>query len=131
MNTTPIKDKLLSTNFLLAVLVLIFNAFGISGQLAGDAVALITGIIAFFGVAREAIKNATFIGWKEIFGMNGWNYIVAVVAAITPFADQIMPALKSVIDAIIAKNLPAIISSLFSMATIIWYIIKNPAKPRS
>lgn len=127
----PIVDKILSTNFALALLIFIANAFGLSSGLAEEAVLIITGIVGFVGAIREALKSAAFVGWKSLISGNMFNYLVAVVATLTPYADQLAPGVKKLFDAILAKDLPQIISAVISLAVMAYYLFFQPNRAKA
>ena len=128
---SPIVDKILSTNFALALLIFLANAFGLSTGLAEEAVLLITGIMGFVGTIREALKSAAFVGWNNMISGNMFNYLVAVVATLTPYADQLAPGVKKLFDAILAKDLPQIISAVISLAVMAYYLFFQPNRAKA
>lgn len=120
------KSNFLSTNFWMALLMLVGAIFSISGEVTQQGAALLMGAIAFAGVAREALKSAKFIGWGKFLDANVWNYLVTVVVTILPMLEPVMPALRKVIDAIVLKDWGAALTALISAGTIVWYTIIKP-----
>lgn len=116
----------LSTNFIMALLLLVSAVFSISGEVTQQGAALLTGAIAFAGLAREAFKSAKFIGWNKFLDANVWNYFVGAVVVILPALEPAMPALKNVIDAIVEKDWGAVLSGVFSLGTVVWYALVKP-----
>jgi len=116
----------LSTNFIMALLLLVSAVFSISGEVTQQGAALLTGAVAFAGLAREAFKSAKFIGWDKFLDANVWNYIVGAAIAILPALEPAMPALKKVIDAVVLKDWGAVLSGVISLGTVVWYTVIKP-----
>lgn len=114
------KEKLLSTNFLLALLVLAGGLFSLQPGVAEQIGQAVLAIIASVGVVREALKGAAFVGWGAILrDMNIWNYIVAAVVALLPLAGELAPIVRRAIDAVLLKDWGGLLAALFSAVTII------------
>jgi hypothetical protein len=116
----------LSTNFIMAALLLVSAVFSISGEVTQQGAALLTGAVAFAGLAREAFKSAKFIGWDKFLDANVWNYLVGAAIAILPALEPAMPALKKVIDAVVLKDWGAVLSGVISLGTVVWYTVIKP-----
>jgi hypothetical protein len=116
----------LSTNFIMAALLLVSAIFSISGEVTQQGFALLTGAIAFAGLAREAFKSAKFIGWDKFLDANVWNYLVGAVVVVLPALEPAMPALKKVIDAVVLKDWGAVLSGVISLGTVVWYTVIKP-----
>lgn len=120
------KSNFLSTNFWMALLLLVGAVFSISGEVTQQGAGLLMGAVAFAGVAREAFKSAKFIGWGKFLDANVWNYLVTVLVTVVPMLEPVMPALKKVIDAILMKDWGAVLTATISAGTIVWYTIIKP-----
>lgn len=88
----------------------------------------IFALIASAGLLREKLKGAETVKWKEwITGVNTWNYIGAAVVAIVPsIPGEFFLRLRDLIDAILGGNWQGIVTALFSIATMLYFIIKGP-----
>jgi hypothetical protein len=117
------------TNFWIA-LVLAFGGLFI-GFPEGEARAIVAGVfglIATAGAFREKLKGITNVPWKDwLRSPNTWNYIAAAVTAIVPILPvELFTRLRELIDALIGGNWQGIVTAVFSIATMLYYIIKKP-----
>lgn len=129
---TEFQKSLLGTNFY-AVLILLITSFfgGMSEDLATQIAGVVSGIIgAAYGV-RNWYKNAKLVNGKAwIADPNNWTYLSAVVFAIIPKAGDLVPALRDLIQAVIAGNWGSIITAGVSLLTLVYYIfVKGKMKP--
>lgn len=103
-----LKDILKSTNgtvqVILAAVLLIAVLLGLPEQAA---LAIVTAVIAFVGVAREWLKD----GVKLDFSGNWPAYLAALLLVVFPALAEAWDLLPSLIGAIRSGNLNAIISA--------------------
>lgn len=126
-NETPLKFWQ-GTNFWIA-LVLAFGGLFI-GFPENDAriiVSSIFGLIAAVGALREKLKGAGLVSWKEwIRSKNTWNYLSAVAIAIVPtIPADLFLRLRDLVDAALGANWQGVVTAVFSIATMIYYIFSN------
>lgn len=121
-------DRLLSavkgTNFWIALLVFILSMFGGNESLASQVVMSVSGLIAAFFAVRQFVNSAKFGGWKEAFVQgNTLNYLAQVLLLVgIPNIDQLIPPAKSLVQGFIDGNWGNVISSLVTLATIVFYL---------
>lgn len=123
LSTTTPASPLTGTNFWVNLLLLIGSAFGgLSGDTAGMIVAAVSGLIGAVFAVRNWVVNAKFnLGKSWIADPNNWAYLTAVVVALIPQAAELLPALRSLADALISGNWSAILTAGFSLLTMIYY----------
>jgi ABC-type Mn2+/Zn2+ transport system permease subunit len=100
----------------------------IGNQIAGGIIA----IFAFGAAAYRLVKDGKFDFKKWRNSQNVWNYLATLVAML--FGEgfvNLIPALQELVQAIGEKNLPAIFAALFSLGTLIFYLVtgKKDSKP--
>lgn len=126
MSTTD-KKFYESANFWTAV-VLAFGGLvvGFPADQAGETVAALFATIAGAMGIRERVKGAT-IDWKSwLQSVNTWNYIgAAVVAAIPAIPLELFDRLRVLAVAAIGGNWQGILTALFSIGTIIYYLTQK------
>lgn len=115
-----------SANFWTAV-VLAFGGLVVGfpeGQAAETVSYLFATIAGAMGI-RERLKNAT-IDWKSwLTSTNTWNYIGAAAVAIVPnIPMDLFTRLRDLADAAIGGNWQGILTAMFSIGTIIYYLVK-------
>lgn len=96
----------------------------------GEAKSIVESIFALIagaGVFREKIKGATVVSWKTwITQVNTWNYIGAAVVAIVPsIPAQLFTDMRNLMDSLIGGNWQGIVTAVFSIATMLYYIFKK------
>lgn len=114
------------TNFWVA-LVLFFGGLFVGfpdGEAKHAVEAVFAAIAAVFAV-RERVKGLG-IDWKAwITSKNTWNYLGAFVTAIIPAIPlDLFARLNDLAVAIIGGNWQGIVTSVFSIATILYYLLK-------
>lgn len=117
-----------SSGFLLSIVMLIGSAWGLKEQDGQAIVAAFTGLIATGATVWHFFKSSKFRGWLEwVKDSNTWNYMAGAVLVFLPNAGALFPALKGIVDAIIAKNLGLILSSVVTLGVVIFnvFIKKN------
>jgi len=116
-------------NFLFSIIMLVGVAFGLSTDLANEVVGYVLGLVGIIGNLRLFFKDAKFVGllaWLK--NPNTWAYLAGIITAFSPQLETLIPALRSLFDAIITKNYGSIITALFALGSIIWGLVKNPPK---
>ena len=129
-NTAPLKFWQ-GTNFWIALVLAFGGLFiGFPEGEARNIVSAIFGLIATAGLFREKLKAAAKVDWKDwIRSPNTWNYIGAAVVAIVPaLPSDFFTRVRDLIDAILGGNWQGIVTALFSIATMIYFIIKGPKR---
>lgn len=117
------------TNFWVA-LVLAFGGLFVGfpeGEAKIVVESLFAGIAGIFAL-REKLKS-TSIDWKSwISSKNTWNYLGTAIVAILPAIPiELFQRLSELAAAIIGGNWQGIVAAVFSIATILYYLIR--AKP--
>lgn len=116
------------TQFYFALLILIGSFWGMTEVTANAVIGAAVGLIGAIGTVRNFLKTAEpkpFL--KTLLSANGINYLTAVLVAISPALGDLVPPLKSLVEAIQAGNWGAIVSALVSLGTIIFYLVRNKA----
>lgn len=95
----------------------------------GEARNLVGGVFALIGTAgvfREKLKGLARVSWGDwIKSANTWNYIAAIVVSIVPtLPADLFARLRELIDAILGGNWQGIITALFSIGTMLYYIFR-------
>lgn len=117
------------TNFWIALVLAVGGLFvGFPQGEARDLVAGLFGLIAGAGAIREKLKGAERIKWLEwLRSANTWNYLGTAIVAIVPaLPGDFFARLRDLIDAIAGKNWQGIVTALFAIATILYYVIRKP-----
>lgn len=115
-----------SSNFWIAAVLAIGGIF--VGFPEGDAraiVAALFSVIASAGAIREKVKKEN-IDWRAwLRSANTWNYIgTAVVAAIPMVPAELFTQLRNLADAALGGNWQGIAAAVFSIGTILYYLLK-------
>jgi len=121
-----VKDKLLSTNFILNFGLMLAGVFAISADVVTQSVALVGGIIGFVGIARTALKDAKFQGLKKFADPNVYSYAFAALAAVLPIVGDLTPYLGRLIDALAVKDWGAVGSAVIALAVTIFKLQEKP-----
>lgn len=95
----------------------------------GEARDIVGGVFALIGTAgvfREKLKGLTRVSWGDwIKSTNTWNYIAAIIISIAPsLPADLFVRLRELMDAILGGNWQGIITALFSIGTMLYYIFK-------
>jgi len=128
-DTTTKISPFTGTNFYIqALLVLASLAGGMSQDEAGLIVSGLSGAVAAVFAFRNWVVGRKFVTPKTWWGdANNWSYLTAALVAILPFSAELLPPIKDLITAFIAKDWGNIIKGLISLGTIIYYLLKKPA----
>ena len=131
MNTEPKFWQ--GTNFWIALILAVGGLF--VGFPEGEARAIVAGLfglVAAAGAFREKLKGVTVVPWRDwLRSPNTWNYIAAAVTATLPALPvDFFQRLRDLIDALLGGNWQGVVTAVFSIATMLYYIIRgNGAKP--
>lgn len=110
------------TNFWIAAAMAIGSLWGLKET---DVAPIITGVFGLIGAAfalREKIKSTTIDVKAWASSPNTWNYVVAAIAAaVTTIPTELGSAVSGVIQAVIGKNWPSLITALLSLGSIIYF----------
>jgi len=127
MGNQPIWKR---ENFLFNLIMLVGVGFGLSTGLASETVAYLLGVVGLVGNWRLFVKDAKFAGFLAILkNPNFWPFLLGFLTSFSPVLGSLVPSLKDLFDAIIAKNYGAMLTAVFSIGAVIWGIIQNPPKP--
>lgn len=121
-----IKDKILSTNFLLNFGLMLSGLFAISADVVTQGVATVTGVIGLVGIAREALKNAKFQGLGKLSDPNVYSYLFAALTAVLPFVGELTPSLGRLVEAIAVKDWGAVGSAVIALAVVVFKLTQKP-----
>lgn len=127
-----LKEKFFSTNFILAVLLLVGGLFvGFPKGEAEKVVASLFTLIGSVGAFRVFFKTAEFSPIKWIQDSNTWNYLATIFIALFPvLTPEVFTALRAAIEAGMGGNWQGILTALISLATILWNVFKNAKLPK-
>jgi hypothetical protein len=128
-----LKEKFFSTNFILAVVLLVGGLFvGFPKGEAEKVVASLFTLIGSVGAFRVFFKTAEFSPVKWIQNSNTWNYLSTIFIALFPvLTPDVFTALRAAIEAGIGGNWQGILTALISLATILWNVFKNAKLPKT
>lgn len=116
------------TNFWIALVLAIGGLFiGFPEGEARTLIAGLVGVIATAGLFREKLKGLQKVEWKTwLASKNTWNYLATAVVAVFPVIPaQLFTDLRNLIDAALGGNWQGIVTAVFSIATIIYYLVKG------
>jgi hypothetical protein len=115
-----------SSNFWIATILAIGGLFvGFPEGAARDAVSSIFIIIASAGALRERLKNAQIDAKKWLSSANTWNYIAtAITSAFSFLPPDLFTQIQALFSAIFGGNWQGATAALFSIATILYHILK-------
>jgi hypothetical protein len=125
------KEKFLSTNFILNFGLMLAGVFAISADVVTQSVALVGGIIGFVGIARTALKDAKFGGFKKFADPNVYSYAFAALAAVLPIVGDLTPYLGRLIEAAAVKDWGAVGSAVIALAVTIFKLAEKPRAARA
>lgn len=120
------------TNMWVNLVLLIASLFGgMSGTDAGIIGAAIAAVIGAVFAIRNWIVTAKFkLDKSWIADPNNWAYLAAVVTGLIPAAAPLIPGLKSLAEALVSGNWPAIITGAVSLISLVWYTFFKNKAPR-
>lgn len=116
-----------SSGFWTAFILLIASLWtGYSAEVGDTLTKAILAISAGGFAIFRLVKESEIDFGKWIKSGNTINYIVTIVAMIAgeQFVD-LVPSVQDLVQAIMAKDFPAIFAALFSLGTIIFYLVTN------
>ena len=122
------------TNFWMSLILAAGGLFvGFPESDARDLVSGIFGLIATVGLLREKLKGVNTVKWLEwIKQPNTWNYLGAAIVAIVPTLPvELFTHLRTTLDAAISGNWQGILTGVFSIATMLYYIFKGNAATKA
>lgn len=116
-----------STNFWTAVLLAVGALFvGFPEGAARDTVAALFALIASSGIIRNFVKEGVGFDWKQIKTANFWNYVATAITAIVPqIPAELFSRLQELATHLVGGNWQGILVSVFSIATILYHLVKN------
>lgn len=116
-----------SSGFFIGTLTVFGSLYGLSEADASSAVMAVTGLLGTGAVLWSRLKTSKFVGWIAwLQDGNTWVYLSSMVGLFLPNADILFPLLKDVSDAVISKNLGAIITAVFALAVFIYNVFIKP-----
>lgn len=124
-----IKDKILSTNFLLNFGLMLSGLFAISADVVTQGIATVTGVIGLVGIARESLKGAKFQGFKKLADPNVYSYLFAALTAVLPFLGELTPGLGRLIEALAVQDWGAVGSAVIALAVVVFKLTQKPPTP--
>lgn len=118
-----------STNFWTALVLAFGGLFiGFPDGPARNIVGSLFAVIAGGAALREYLKTAQ-VDWKAwIRSTNTWNYLAAAATAIVPnIPADLFNRLRDLADAVLGGNWQGIVTALFSIGTILYYLFRPKA----
>lgn len=115
-------------NFWIALTLAVGGIFvGFPQGEAAAAVQALFALIGAVGLVREKVKGLK-IDWKAwLTTPNTWNYFAAVFIAVFPaLPPDLFLRLNELFAAVVGGNWQGIVTALFSIATMLYYIIRKP-----
>ena len=90
------------------------------------------GTISAAMLIRQRLKTST-VDWRAwLTSKNTWNYLAAAVTAILPIIPvDLFNRLRDLADAALGGNWQGIITALFSIGTMIYYLVTGGGKPKA
>jgi len=120
------KNWYQSANFWTAVVLAVGGLF--VGFPEGEARALIAGLfgtIAGAMLVREKLKGLKSDWRAWLRSANTWNYLATAVTAVLPMIPaELFQRLRDLADAALGGNWQGIAAALFSIGTILYYLLK-------
>ncbi len=119
------------TNFWVALALLIAGLWSsFSTEIGNTLTGFITGIPAVVFAVRQLVKTGVINFKQWLDSANTWNYLAQIVTMIfgAQFAD-LLPNVQDLISAIGGGNLQGIIAAAFSLATMIFYLVRDRNQP--
>lgn len=117
------------TNFWIALVLAVGGLFvGFPQGEARDIVAAVFALIGAAGAIREKVKDLQ-IDWRAWLGSkNTWNYIATVFVSIFPMLPaDLFARLADLFNALLGGNWQGVVTAVFSIATMLYYIfVKKP-----
>ena len=128
MTNLQTKKWYQSTNFWTAVLLAIGGLFvGFPEEAGVSMIGQIFALIGSVGIMRNFFKSSPKPDFKKIGEVNFWNYIAAIATAIVPgvLPDELFIRLQELAESLLNGNWQGVITAIFSIATILYYLIKD------
>ena len=120
------------TNFWIAIVLAGGGLFvGFPQDDARDLIGSLFALIGSAGALREKLKGLTPVSWKDwIRSPNTWNYLGAAIVSIVPAIPvDMFQRMRDLLDSAIGGNWQGIITALFSIGTMLYFIFKGPQSP--
>lgn len=95
---------------------------GMTQTTAGMVVAAVSGVIAAGFALRTWVISAKF-NKNVLKDVNFWAYVTNVVVALSPQLADLLPPLKSLVDALYAQNWGQVITAGVSLLSILFYSV--------
>lgn len=112
------------TNFYMALGLLILSASTLAmDQAQAQLTFLIEGVVAGIYLIRQVATGK--FSFKNFQDKNGWNYLAQLILLVSPQFADLVPGLQKLTEALVAKDWGAVISALFSIGTILYYLVSN------
>jgi hypothetical protein len=125
-DVTAKKPFYQGTNFYLALLMLVGSFWAMPIDLGNELKLAFTAVIAAFGLFRQWLKSKPErLPLREWLAKdaNTWNYLAGVVLTVAPFAVELVPALRDVIDSILTQQWNLLLTRLITLGTIAYYLL--------
>jgi ABC-type xylose transport system permease subunit len=126
-NTTPLKFWQ-GTNFWAALFLFVFGIFAVTVEYeVGQIVGYVFGLFGAIMAVREKLKGAQ-VDWKRWAGSkNTWNYLATVIVAIVPGIPlELFEHLATLAQSLLGGNWQGALVALFSIGTILFYLLNKP-----
>ena len=112
------------TNFYMALGLLILSASTLAmDQAQAQLTFLIEGVVAGIYLIRQVATGK--FSFKNFQDKNGWNYLAQLILLVSPQFTDLVPGLQKLTEALIEKDWGAVISAMFSIGTILYYLVSN------
>lgn len=121
VNTTT--NPWLGTNLWVQIMLVGTSVFGgMTQTTAGMVVAAVSGVIAAGFALRTWVLSAKF-NKNVLKDVNFWAYLTNVVVALSPQLADLLPSLKTLVDALYAQNWGQVITAGVSLLSILFYSV--------
>ncbi len=118
-----------STNLWFNLIMLLGSFWGLSADTGTAVVSLAVAAVSTFGLVRQFITKAKFVGFLETLRMSNTKTYLATALALlgVPAAGDIVPALGNLLDGLSAQNWGLVFSAGFAIINILINIFKKKA----